>query len=47
LQEYFYDSPDKLEDVLKSFVKVEKNNYEIVYDLDFLKALEELTKELG
>jgi len=43
LQEYFYDSPDKLEEVLKSFVKPDENGFEIV-NSDFLQNLREVAR---
>lgn len=46
LQEYFYDSPEKLEKILNSkFVKVEENSFEFVEEEEFIKALKAVAKE--
>ncbi|WP_290597203.1 MULTISPECIES: McrB family protein [unclassified Archaeoglobus] len=46
LQEYFYDSPEKLERVLNSkFVKVEEGCSEFVEEKEFIEALKAVAKE--
>jgi len=46
LQEYFYDSPEKLKRVLNGkFVKVEENCFEFIEEKDFIEALKAVAKE--
>ena len=48
LQEYFYDSPKKLSDVLNGkFVEVKDDYYEFKEEGNFIKALKEVAKEGG
>ncbi len=47
LQEYFYDSPEKLNEVVKGFVKADEDYFELEYFEDNSEFIQELKKVAG